>query len=117
MLVNYVGPLCAGIRHPALSGYDTSQFGLGCYLVEVSEQAGVNGPLIEGDVLIVDEGKTPQHNDLVIALVDGEQRLFHAFRLGGSLLLVPPLDRSGSLPARWADLRGVVVSQARRYAF
>jgi len=117
MQVNYVGPLCLGIDHPALEGYDTSRFGPSCYLVEVPEQAGVSGPLMEGDVLIVEEGRVPQHDDLVIAQVEDEQCLFHAFRIGGGLLLVPPLDRSGSLPARRSDLRGVVVSQARRYAF
>ncbi|MCK0745453.1 hypothetical protein [Chromohalobacter nigrandesensis] len=40
--------------HPAMRGYDVSQFSSGCYLVEVSEDAGVEGPIIEGDVLVVD---------------------------------------------------------------
>ncbi|SHE99926.1 hypothetical protein SAMN02745148_01559 [Modicisalibacter ilicicola DSM 19980] len=117
MRVNYVGPLVAGLGHPALEGYDTTCFGTSCYLVEVSEEAGVDGPLIEGDVLVVDEGRVPQHNDLAVAVVEGEQRLFNTVRIGNSLLLVPPLDKSGAVPARWSDLRGVVIRQARRYAF
>ncbi|WP_378109857.1 hypothetical protein [Chromohalobacter sarecensis] len=38
-----------------MRGYDVSQFSSGCYLVEVSEDAGVEGPIIEGDVLVVAE--------------------------------------------------------------
>ncbi|SFH34975.1 LexA family protein [Modicisalibacter xianhensis] len=115
MRVTYLGPLIAGLQHPALHGYDLSHFSPSCFLVEVKEGAGLDGPLIEGDMLVVDEGRTPQHNDLVIALVEEEQCLFHAFRIGGSLLLIPPRGRDGAVPARWVDLRGVVVSQARRY--
>ncbi|SDK78115.1 hypothetical protein SAMN05661010_00060 [Modicisalibacter muralis] len=117
MVVNYLGPLVAGIDHPALRGYDVNQFAPSCYLVEIGEEAGVDGPLIEGDVLVVDEARTAQHDDLVIVDCDEEQRLYQAFRLGGSLLLIPPRDRSGSIRARQNMLRGVVVSQARRYGW
>ncbi|MEC9483134.1 MAG: hypothetical protein UMU75_07375 [Halomonas sp.] len=112
MRVTYLGPLIAGLQHPALQGYDLSQFSSTCFLVEVKEDAGLEGPLIEGDLLVVDEGRAPQHNDLVIALVEQQQCLFHAFRIGGSLLLIPPRGKSDSIPAQWLDLRGVVVSQA-----
>ncbi|MEA3250567.1 MAG: hypothetical protein U9Q35_03150 [Pseudomonadota bacterium] len=47
MIVNYLGPLSAGIDHPGLHGYDLSQFAPSCYLVEIGEDAGVDGPLIE----------------------------------------------------------------------
>lgn len=117
MQLNYLGPLIAGIDHPALRGYDMKQFSPSCYVVEVGEEAGVDGPLIEGDVLVVDEGRVAQHNDLVVAEVEEGQRLFQAFRIGSSLMLVPPRDRSGSFRARQELLRGVVVSQARRYGW
>lgn len=115
MLVNYVGPLCAGIHHPALEGYDLKRFSPSCYLVEISQCAGINGPLIEGDVLVVDEQRIPQHDDLVVAVVDDEQRIYRTFRIGGGLMLIPTSGRSGSFPAQASRLRGVVVSQARRY--
>ena len=117
MRVNYLGPLCAGIDHPALAGYDLTRFAPTCYLVEVSDEAGVAGPLMEGDLLVVDEQKTAQHADLVIVDVEGGQRLFSSHRIGGQLWMIPPVDRSGSFPARQSELRGVVVSQARQYAF
>ncbi len=117
MRVNYLGPLCAGISHPALEGYDLKRFKPTCYLVEVSEEAGVVGPLMEGDLLVVDEQKPAQHADLVIVEVEGEQRLFNSHRIGGRVRLIPTAGPRESLWARQSDLRGVVVSQARRYAW
>ena len=76
-------------------------------MVEVSEEAGVVGPLMEGDLLVVDEQKPAQHADLVIVEVEGEQRLFNSHRIGGQIRLIPPTDRSGSFPARQSDVRGV----------
>ncbi|SDG22178.1 hypothetical protein SAMN05216571_106155 [Onishia taeanensis] len=115
MRVNYLGPVCMGIEHPALDGYDLTRFGLSCFLVEVSAEAGVAGSLIEGDLLVVDEQKPAQHDDLVIVEVEGEQRLFSSLRVGGRLRLIPTAGPRESIWARQAQLRGVVVRQARRY--
>ncbi len=79
---------------PALGGYDLSQFAPSCYLVGVGEEAGVSGPVIEG-----------------------EQRLFKGHRIGGRIRLMPTAGPRESIWARQSDLRGVVVSQARRYAW
>ncbi|MCI0508625.1 hypothetical protein C8E00_103477 [Chromohalobacter marismortui] len=117
MRVHYVGPLVAGLDHPVMRGYDASQFSPSCYLVEVSEEAGVNGPLMEGDLLIVDEQKPAGHADLVVVDLEGEQRLFKSHRIGGRLRLMPTVGPKESLWARRSDLRGVVVSQARRYGW
>src|SRR5690554_504891 len=115
MRVNYLGPLCAGM-HPAMEGLNLKQFRASCYLVEVSEEAGVNGPIMEGDLLVVDEARPVTHADLVVAELDGEQRLFHTHRIGGAYRLLPTAGPRESVLARISDLRGVVVSQARRYA-
>ena len=115
MRVNYLGPVCLGIEHPALKGYDLTRFRPSCYLVEVSEEAGVSGPLVEGDLLVVDEQKHAQHADLVVVEVDGEQRLFSSHRVGGQMRLMSTVGPRESVWARQAVLRGVVVSQARRY--
>lgn len=115
MRLNYLGPACLGINHPALEGYDLSYFRPSCFLVEVSEEAGVGGPLMEGDLLVVDEQKPAQHADLVVVELDGEQRLFSSHRVGGRMRLIPTAGPRESIWARQCDLRGVVVSQARRY--
>ncbi|AXY41072.1 MULTISPECIES: hypothetical protein [Halomonas] len=117
MRVTYLGPLMAGMAHPALAGYDLSQFSPSCFLVEVGDEAGVSGPVIEGDLLVVDEARTPGHADLVVVEQAGEQRLFTTHRIGGQFRLLPVVHQGRSLVARQADMRGVVVSQARRYAW
>jgi len=115
MRVNYLGPLVAGM-HPAMDGLNLKQFKSSCFLVEVSEEAGVSGPIMEGDLLVVDEARPVQHADLVVAEMDGEQRLFRTHRIGGAYRLLPTAGPRESVLARISDLRGVVVSQARRYA-
>ncbi|MEO1852727.1 hypothetical protein [Chromohalobacter sp.] len=115
MRVHYVGPLVAGLDHPAMRGYDASQFPPSCYLVEIGDEGGIEGPLIEGDVLVVDEQRPVGHADLVVVDLEGEQRLFKSHRIGGRLRLMPTVGPKESLWARRSDLRGVVVSQARRY--
>lgn len=117
MRVNYLGPACLGIDLPALEGYDFSRFRSSCFLVEVSEDAGGGGPLMEGDLLVVDEQKPAQHADLVVVELDGEQRLFSSHRIGGRMWLMPTAGPSESILARQSDLRGVVVSQARLYGW
>lgn len=114
MRVNYVGPLIRGMKHPALKGYDLSRFAPTCYLVEVSEEAGVDGPLIEGDLLVVDEAAVVQHADLVIVERYGQHQLYSSHRVSGRIRLIPPVG-SGSFFAKASEVRGVVVSQARRY--
>ncbi|MGC3875034.1 hypothetical protein ACPF7Z_17420 [Halomonas sp. GXIMD04776] len=116
MRVNYLGPACLGIDHPALDGYDLSRFRPSCYLVEVSEDAGVGGPLMEGDLLVVDEQKPAQHADLVVEL-DRVQRLFSSHWIGGRMRLMPTAGPDELIWARQSDLRGVVASQARRYGW
>ncbi|SPJ33446.1 LexA family protein [Kushneria phyllosphaerae] len=115
MHVNYLGPLCFQPEHPSLRGYDLSHFPNSCYAVCVGEDAGVNGPLIEGDILIVDESRVPGHGDLVLAEVESGQRLFHYWRPGYRTLL-RPLKEGRSWEAKADRLRGVVVSLLRQYA-
>lgn len=114
MQVQYLGPLMMGLGHPALAGYDLKSFPPSCFAVELREGAGLDGPLIEGDVLIADEGRMANNDDLAIAKVEGEHLLARVWRIGGRVRLIPLSGRE-SLFAREEMLLGVVVSQARRY--
>ena len=82
--------------------------------MELREGAGFDGPLIEGDVLIVDESRMVSNEDLAIAKLEGEHLLARGWRIGGRVRLVPLRGRE-SLFAREDMLLGVVISQARRY--
>lgn len=115
MHVQYLAPLCLGLNHPTLRDYDLSRFSSDCYAVSIGEGAGVDGPLMEGDVLIVDEARVPSHGDLVLAEVESEQQLFHYWRPGYRTLL-RPVNGSRSHHAQADCLKGVVVSLFRQYA-
>lgn len=115
MHVQYLAPLCMGKNHPSLRGCDLSCFSSDCYAVSVGEEAGVDGPLMEGDVLIVDEARVPGHGDLVLAEIETEQRLFHYWRPGYRTLL-RPVSGGSSRYAKAGCIRGVIVSLLRQYA-
>lgn len=114
MRVNYLGPL-QGMQHPALSGRDVSDHPPSCYLVEVSDEAGVDGPVIEGDVLVVDESRPVEHAGLVVVEIESQYRLYRSHRIGGSYRLMPACGGQGHF-ARVHDCRGVVVQHLRQQA-
>ena len=112
MQLTYLGPLCAGLSHPVASEIDAARFPPSCYAVEVCDGAGVSGPIIEGDLLVVDEARPVQHADLVVMETVEGLRLFRSHRIGGSFRMVPASGGEG-LIARPSLCRGVVVRQAR----
>lgn len=115
MKLNYIGPLCVGPEHPAVSHLMESAAKLppSCYLVEVSAEAGVDGPVIEGDVLVVDEARPVQHADLVVVQAGHALRLCRSHRIGGQFRLLPTAGPRDGFFARQQDCRGVVVRKVR----
>ena len=59
------------------------------YLVRVSGNSMIDAGIREGDVLVVDSGKSPEHKDIVIASVDGELTVKRLYRQNGDIMLVP----------------------------
>jgi len=112
MQLTYLGPLCAGLSHPVAAEIDAECFPASCYAVEVCDGAGVAGPIIEGDVLVVDEARPVQHADLVVVETGEGLRLFQSHRIGGRFRLVPASGGQGHL-AQPETCRGVVVRQTR----
>ena len=116
MRLTYLGPALLGHDHPALEGLDARRLPPSCYLVEVSEDAGVEGEIIEGDVLVIDEARPVQHGDLVAVQGEEALRLCRSHRIGGRFRLVCTAGPRESFFARQEDCRGVVVRQARMQA-
>lgn len=114
MQVQYLGPLMMGLGHPALFGYDLARFPASCFAVELGEEAGFEGSLIEGDVLIADESRMVSNDDLAIAKLEGRHLVARVWRIGGRLRLIPLHGREAMF-VQDDVLLGVVVSQARRY--
>ncbi|MDN3526029.1 hypothetical protein QWY79_12215 [Halomonas sabkhae] len=57
MRLTYLGPAMPGHDHLAHQGLDARRLPPSCYLVEVCAGAGVEGEVIEGDVLVIDEAR------------------------------------------------------------
>ena len=112
MRLSYLGPITMGIEHPALVGVDCDGYSPNCFAVEVGPEAGVQGAVIEGDVLVVDEARSLGHDDLVVVEMDDALHLYKTFRVGSRYRLLPPNGGSG-LMATARMVRGVVVHQAR----
>jgi hypothetical protein len=115
MQLTYLGPMREALPHPLGDEIDPEHFPPSCYLVEVSAKAGVEGPIIEGDVLVVDEARPMQHADLVVVETGEGLVLFRSHRIGGRFRLVPAGGGQGH-KARPELCRGVVVRQARVWA-
>ncbi|MCE8002550.1 hypothetical protein [Billgrantia ethanolica] len=114
MKVNYLGP-CQLAEHPAFDGLEPQRLPASCYLVEVSDEAGGDGGIIEGDVLVVDEARPVEHADLVVVEIESQFRLFRSHRIGGGHRLMPACGGRGHF-AKAKDCRGVVIQHLRQQA-
>lgn len=113
MRLIYLGPVLPGHDYPALEGLDTRRLPPSCYLVEVTEDAGVDGEVIEGDVLVIDEARPVQHGDLVVVQDEESLRLCCSHRIGGRFRLMRTAGPRESFFARQSECRGVVVHMGR----
>lgn len=112
MRLTYLGPLSISIDHPALAGIDCDGYSPNCFAVEVGEEAGVSGAVIEGDVLVVNEARGLGHDDYAVVEMDDALHLYRAHRVGTRFRLLPVNGGQG-LMATARMVRGVVVHQAR----
>ena len=112
MRLKYLGPLALSSDHAALVALDCTGYAPSCFAVEVGPEAGVHGPVIEGDVLVVDESHSLGHDDLAVVEIDDALHLYKTFRVGSRYRLLP-LNGGNGLMATARMVRGVVVHQAR----
>lgn len=110
MKVKYLGPAFPGLTNPCVSTLGILNIPPECFLVEVSEEAGIGGEIQEGDVMLVDEHRPLQHDDLAVMEVEGQLRLFRSHRIGGNFRLIPAIGGQGIF-ARSNEVRGVVIHQ------
>ncbi|MGD8588134.1 MAG: transcriptional repressor LexA [Chromatiales bacterium] len=90
------------------------------YALQVKGDSMIEAGILDGDLIIVKRQETAQDNDIVVALIDGEEvtlkRLRH--RPHGQILLIAanPAIAPLSYPAERVQIQGVLVGQLRRYA-
>ena len=128
---HYAAPLflCripAGFPSPATDhmedGLDLNEYlvrhKLASFLFRVQGHSMQNAGIVDGDKVVVDRSIEPQHNQIVIAVVDGEYTIKRLYRKSGSVELrsenpafKPILFKAESQLEIW----GVVVGVVRRY--
>ena len=88
------------------------------FLFSVKGDSMIGASIEEGDKVIVDRALTPRHDDIVVAVVDGEYTLKRFYRFMGCVELRPEnpayspiVFHDGSELVVW----GVVVGVVRRY--
>lgn len=119
--------LSAGFPSPA-ADYAEEGLDLNSYLVHnkaatfmftVKGDSMIEASIVEGDKVVVDCSLRPRHNDIVVAVVDGEYTIKRLHRYRGRVELRPEnpayrpiLFQEGSQLEVW----GVVVGVVRRYS-
>jgi DNA polymerase V len=88
------------------------------FLFSVKGDSMIGASIEEGDKVIVDRALTPRHDDIVVAVVDGEYTLKRLYRFMGRVELRP--ENPTYSPIVFHDGRelmvwGVVVGVVRRY--
>ncbi|TDR79765.1 LexA family protein [Paludibacterium purpuratum] len=59
------------------------------FMVRVKGESMIGAGIADGDILVVEKGRAAQHNQIVIAIVDGEFTVKRLFRRDGRLALLP----------------------------
>ena len=118
--------ISAGFPSPA-SDYVEEGLDLNDYLVRnkpatfmftVKGDSMVGASIEEGDKVVVDRSQEPQHNDIVVAVVDGEYTIKRLCMRDGAVELRPENPAFSSIrftEGQELEVWGVVVGVVRRY--
>ena len=86
------------------------------YLIKVTGDSMIDAGIHEGDLVIVERGRTPKDRDIVIAQVDGEWTMKYYEKRGNMVRLIaankkyPPI-----VPKRELTVGGVITAVVRKY--
>lgn len=86
------------------------------YLLKVSGDSMIDAGIMPGDVLLVERGRTPKNNDVVVAEVDDEWTLKYYQKRGSQLVLVPANKKYQTIvPKHELKIAAVVIAVVRKY--
>jgi len=87
-----------------------------CYALQVRGDSMTDAGIFEGDIVIIDKGKTPRINDIVVAQIDNKFTLKHFKYKQGKIVLMPANSKYKPLyPSDSLVIFGVVTSVIRKY--
>lgn len=86
------------------------------YMLTVSGDSMIDAGIMAGDMVIVDRGKTPKHEEIVVANVDGDWTLKYFMDRNGKIFLRAANKKYPDIhPQDELTIGGVVVSVIRKY--
>ena len=87
------------------------------FILRVTGQSMIDAGIFEGDMIIADAKKEPRVNDIVVALVDGENTVKRLIKDSNSnfLLKAENPNYTDIIPVSSLEIQGVVVGLQRNY--
>lgn len=86
------------------------------FMLTVSGDSMIDAGIHPGDIVLVEKGRTPRNNDVVVAQVDGEWTLKFFQRDRRGVVLEPANARYRPIrPRRSLELGGIVTAVIRKY--
>ncbi len=86
------------------------------FLLKVSGDSMSGAGILQGDMVLVDKGRTPKSGDIVIAEVDGEWTMKYLRKRGENVVLIPANPSYKPIrPKKELKIAGVVTAVVRKY--
>jgi SOS-response transcriptional repressor LexA len=86
------------------------------FMLIVSGDSMTGAGILEGDLVVVEKGRSPKHGDIVIAEVDGEWTMKYFNRRGPNIILEAANPKYPAIsPRTEMKLAGVVTGVVRKY--
>jgi len=86
------------------------------FLLEVSGNSMIEAGIFEGDLVVVDKNKEAKHEDVVVALIDGDNTLKRYIKEGNKVYLkAENKEYSDIYPENDLSVQGVVTTLIRKY--
>ena len=85
------------------------------YMLEVMGESMKDAGILEGDMVLVERGRTPRRGDIVLALVDNEYTLKYLETENGKPILVPANKAFKKIYPRTLKIEAVLKAVIRKY--
>lgn len=85
------------------------------YMLEVSGESMIDAGILDGDLVLVERGKSPRRGDIVLALVDHEYTLKYLDEEKGKPVLVPANKKFKKIYPHTLKIEAVLKAVIRKY--
>ncbi|MBU1446108.1 transcriptional repressor LexA [Patescibacteria group bacterium] len=97
-------------------GPDIARKEEGCFLLRVIGESMINAGILDGDIVVVDSGKTPKNGDIVVGLIDNQNTVKRYIKdINGVYLKPENPDYENIYPTHELTIQGVVTGLIRYY--